>query len=158
MYSFKYMKSSSTKFKPNNMIQESRKNYGYVSGFNYIHLRINLPKACNLNSRTKPKFYLTFSQIYTIINLPKACDPRSQTRQRFCLTLSQIHARVNLLKACDPRSRIRPRFYLALAKFTQELIPMINFRKPSIKHQAERVWMESKILLIIISTQIVYIP
>ena len=27
------------------MIQESRKNYGYVFGFNYIHLRVNLPNA-----------------------------------------------------------------------------------------------------------------
>ena len=95
VYSFKYMKSSSTKFNPNNMIQESRKNYGYVSGFNYIHLRVNSPKACDLNSRRRPRFYLTLSQIHTRVNLPKACDPRSRTRPRFCLTLNQIHTRVN---------------------------------------------------------------
>ena len=64
------------------MIQESRKNYGYVSGFNYIHLRVNLPKACNLNSRTKPKFYLTFSQIYTRINFTQGLWPEESNKAK----------------------------------------------------------------------------
>ena len=63
---------------------------------------VNLPKACDPRSRTRPGFCFTLKTSTYKVNLPKACDSRSQTRPRFCLTLRTSTYKVNLPKACDP--------------------------------------------------------
>ena len=97
MYDPKHVQSPKSWFKSNNMVWETRRDYGYVFGLNYIHIRVNLPKACDLRSQTWLRFYLILNQFHIRVNLPKACDPRSWTWPRFFLTLNQFHIRQGVM-------------------------------------------------------------